>query len=162
VAADDSVSQASADNINPLLSDVFQEFKQDMEAGTGTEQDPETHYNLGLAFKEMGLAEEAIGEFQKVCQAIDQGQPFSQAIQAYTWLAQCLVSKGVPEASFKWYQRALLAAPDEQIKTAIYYELGQAYEAAGQKPEALKCFLEVYASNIDHRDVAERIRGLKS
>jgi len=162
VAADNSAGQASADSINPLLSDVFQEFKQDMEAGTGTELDPETHYNLGLAFKDMGLVEEAIGEFQKVCQAIDQGQPFSQAIQAYTWLAQCLVSKGVPEASFKWYQRALLAAPDEQIKTAIYYELGQAYEAAGQKPEALKCFLEVYASNIDHRDVAERIRGLKS
>jgi tetratricopeptide (TPR) repeat protein len=151
-----------ADNVNPLLSDVFEEFKQEMEAGTATEQDPETHYNLGLAFKEMGLVEEAIGEFQKVCQAIDQGQPFSQAIQAYTWLAHCLVSKGVPEASFKWYQRALLEAPDEEGKTAIYYELGQAYEAAGQKPEALKCFLEVYASNIDHRDVAERIRGLKS
>jgi tetratricopeptide (TPR) repeat protein len=161
-AADDSPSQASADNINPLLSDVFQEFKEEMEAGTATEQDPETHYSLGLAFKEMGLVEEAIGEFQKVCQAIDQGQPFSQTIQAYTWLAHCLVSKGVPEASFKWYQRALLAAPDEEVKTAIYYELGQAYEAAGQKPEALKCFLEVYASNIDHRDVAERIRGLKS
>jgi tetratricopeptide (TPR) repeat protein len=162
VAADEPSSQAAADNINPLLSDVFQEFKQEMEAGTATEQDPETHYNLGLAFKEMGLVEEAIGEFQKVCQAIDQGQPFSQTIQAYTWLAHCLVSKGVPEASFKWYQRALLAAPNEEVKTAIYYELGQAYEAAGQKAEALKCFLEVYASNIDHRDVAERIRGLKT
>ncbi len=161
-AAADSPSQASVDSINPLLSDVFQEFKQEMEAGTAADRDPETHYSLGLAFKDMGLVEEAIGEFQKVCQAIDQGQPFSQAIQAYTWLAQCLVSKGVPEAAFKWYQRALLAAPDEQVKTAIYYELGQAYEAAGQKPEALKCFLEVYASNIDHRDVAERIRGLKS
>jgi tetratricopeptide (TPR) repeat protein len=156
----DSVSQG--DDVNSLLSDVFQEFKQEMEAGEANEQDPETHYNLGLAFKEMGLVEEAIGEFQKVCQAIDQGRPFSQAIQAYTWLAQCLVSKGVPEASFKWYQRALLAAPDEQVRIAIYYELGQAYEAAGQKPEALKAYLEVYASNIDFREVAERIRGLKS
>ena len=148
--------------MNSLLSDVFQEFKQEMEAGEANEQDPETHYNLGLAFKEMGLVEEAIGEFQKVCQAIDQGLPFSQAIQAYTWLAQCLVSKGVPEASFKWYQRALLAAPDEQIGIAIYYELGQAYETAGQKSEALKAYLEVYASNIDFREVAIRIRELKS
>jgi tetratricopeptide (TPR) repeat protein len=163
VGAGDSLPRASAEeDINPLLSDVFQEFKQEMEAGAASEPDAETHYNLGLAFKEMGLVEEAIGEFQKVCQAIDQGQSFSQAIQAYTWLAHCLVAKGVPEASFKWYQRALQAASNEQVKTAIYYELGQAYEAAGQKPEALKCFLEVYASNIDHRDVAERIRGLKS
>ena len=158
----DSLPQVPLDDVNPLLSDVFQEFKQEMEAGAATEPDAETHYNLGLAFQEMGLVEEAIGEFQKVCQAIDQGQPFSQAIQAYTWLAHCLVAKGVPEASFKWYQRALQTAPNEQVKTAIYYELGQAYEAAGQKPEALKCFLEVYASNIDHRDVAERIKALRS
>lgn len=160
-STDDSVSRGG-DDVNSLLSDVFQEFKQEMEAGEANEQDPETHYNLGLAFKEMGLVEEAIGEFQKVCQAIDQGLPFSQAIQAYTWLAQCLVSKGVPEASFKWYQRALLAAPDEQVRIAIYYELGQAYEAAGQKSEALKAYLEVYASNIDFREVAIRIRELKS
>ena len=77
------------------LSDVFREFKAEMEVGT-TKEDPEVHYNLGLAFEDMGLLDEAIGEFQLVCQSIDQGQPFPDVLQAYTWLAQCLVAKGAP------------------------------------------------------------------
>jgi tetratricopeptide (TPR) repeat protein len=110
----------------------------------------------------MGLLDEAIGEFQMVCQAIDQGQPFPQVLQAYTWLAHCLVTKGAPEASFKWYQRALQAAPDDAARIAIQYELAEAYEAAGRKQEALSQYMEVYGSNIDYREVAQRIKALKS
>ena len=143
------------------LADVFQEFKDEVESGSAAE-DPEIHYNLGLAFQEMGLLDEAIGEFQKVCQAIEQGQPFPQILQAYTWLAHCLVSKGVPEASFRWYELALRAAPDNEARIAIRYELAEAYEAAGRKPEALGQYLEVYGSNIDYREVSQRIKALKS
>jgi tetratricopeptide (TPR) repeat protein len=145
-----------------MLQDLFEEFKEDMEEGSGQTEDPETHYNLGVAFKEMGLLDEAIGELQKVCQAIDHGQPFSQNMQAFTWLANCFLEKGVPEASFKWYQKALNEAGNEETRTAIHYELACAYEAAGMKPEALRHFMEVYSANIDYRDVAERIKHLKS
>jgi tetratricopeptide (TPR) repeat protein len=145
-----------------LLQDLFEEFKEDMEEGSGQTEDPETHYNLGVAFKEMGLLDEAIGELQKVCQAIDHGQPFSQSMQAFTWLANCFVEKGVPEASFKWYQKALSEATNEETRTAIHYELARAYEAAAMKPEALRHLMEVYSANIDYRDVAERIKHLKS
>ncbi len=145
-----------------LLHDLFEEFKEDMEEGSGQTEDPETHYNLGVAFKEMGLLDEAIGELQKVCQAIDHGQPFSQNMQAFTWLANCFVEKGVPEASFKWYQKALSEAGNDETRTAIHYELARAYEAAVMKPEALRHFMEVYSANIDYRDVAERIKQLKS
>jgi tetratricopeptide (TPR) repeat protein len=144
-----------------LLDDVFQEFKDEMEAESAKE-DPEIHYNLGLAFREMGLLDEAIGEFQKVCQAIDHGQPFAQILQVYTWLAHCLVAKGVPEASFRWYERALRAAPDDEARTAIHYELAEAYEAAGRKQEALSEYMEVYGANIDYREVSQRIKALKS
>jgi tetratricopeptide (TPR) repeat protein len=145
-----------------LLQDLFEEFKEDMEEGAGQTEDPETHYNLGVAFKEMGLLDEAIGELQKVCQAIDRGQPFGQNMQAFTWLANCFLEKGVPEASFKWYQKALNEAGNEETRTAIHYELACAYEAAGMKAEALRHFMEVYSANIDYRDVAERIKHLKS
>src|SRR6185369_4103870 len=73
------------------LSDMFSEFKEDAEETAGQAEDPDTHYNLGIAFKEMGLLDEAIGELQKVCHAVDRGAGFSQPIQALTWLAQCLV-----------------------------------------------------------------------
>jgi tetratricopeptide (TPR) repeat protein len=145
-----------------MLDDLFQEFKEEM-GDTGVEQeDPETHYNLGVAFKEMGLLDEAIGELQKVCQAVERGASFSQTIQAYTWLANCFVEKGVPEASFKWYELALGIARDNESKLAIHYEIAAAYEAAGFRREALGHYMEVYTTNIDYRDVGERIKALRS
>jgi tetratricopeptide (TPR) repeat protein len=146
------------------LAEMFGELKQDLESGSSTtEEDPETHYNLGIAFREMGLLDEAIGELQKTCQAVDRGHPFPQVMQTYTWLAQCFLDKGVPEAAIRWYQKALaVASIDEDTRTALHYELAAAYEAAGDRPSALKHFMEVYGRNIDYRDVAERIKPLKS
>ncbi|MGA8835791.1 MAG: tetratricopeptide repeat protein [Candidatus Sulfotelmatobacter sp.] len=146
------------------LAEMFGELKQDLESGSAAaEEDPETHYNLGIAFREMGLLDEAIGELQKTCQAVDRGHPFPQVMQTYTWLAQCFLDKGVPEAAIRWYQKALDATGiDEETRTALHYELASACELAGDKPSALKHFMEVYGRNIDYRDVAERIKPLKS
>jgi tetratricopeptide (TPR) repeat protein len=155
----------SQEEASSALSDMFAEFKEDVEQGVDSSEpeDPDTHYNLGVAFKEMGLLDEAIGELQKVCHAIDRGQEFTQIMQAYTWLAHCFVEKGVPEASVKWYEKALkVASADEQAKMAVHYELAAAHEAAGNKKAALDNFMEVYGSNIDYRDVAERIKALKA
>jgi|HubBroStandDraft_1064217.scaffolds.fasta_scaffold00429_21 tetratricopeptide (TPR) repeat protein len=146
------------------LAEMFGELKHDLEVGASTtEGDPETHYNLGIAFREMGLLDEAIGELQKTCQAVDRGHPFPQVMQTYTWLAQCFLDKGLPQAAIRWYDKALNAPGiDEETRTALHYELAAAYEAAGDKPSALKHFMEVYGRNIDYRDVAERIKPLKS
>ena len=147
------------------LADMFGELKHELEEETATsaDEDPETHYNLGVAFREMGLLDEAIGELQKVCQAVDRGHPFPQIMQTYTWLAQCFLDKGVPEAAIRWYEQALkLPDLDQETRMALHYELGSSYEGAGDKSSALHHFMEVYGSNIDYRDVAERIKALKS
>ena len=146
------------------LADMFGELKQELEDdAANTQEDPETHYNLGVAFREMGLLDEAIGELQKVCQAVDRGHDFPQLMQTYTWLAQCFLDKGVPEAAIRWYERALkLHGIDQETRTALNYELASSYEAAGNKTVALNHFMEVYGHNIDYRDVAERIKALKS
>jgi tetratricopeptide (TPR) repeat protein len=146
-----------------VLSDLFDEFKEDAEASATEAEDPETHYNLGIAFKEMGLLDEAIGELQKVCHAVERGHPFTQSIQAYTWLAQCLVDKGVPQAAVRWYEKALqVSGINEDSRLAVYYDLGCAYETAGNQRKAYETFMEVYSSNIDYRDVADRIKTLKT
>ena len=146
------------------LAEMFGELKQDLEADVASaDEDPETHYNLGIAFREMGLLDEAIGELQKACQSFDRGRPFPQIMQTYTWLAQCFLEKAVPEAAVRWYERALqVPTIDNETRTALNYELASAYEAAGDKPSALKYFMDVYGSNIDYRDVSERIKALKS
>ena len=83
-------------------------------------------------------------------------------MQAYTWLAQCFLDKGVPEAAVRWYERALnLPSIDQETRTALHYELASSFESAGNRPAALSNFLEVYGSNIDYRDVAERIKALR-
>jgi len=153
-----------ADSASVDLADMFGELKHELEEGAGnTQEDPETHYNLGVAFREMGLLDEAIGELQKVCQAVDRGHEFPQLMQTYTWLAQCFLDKGVPEAAIRWYETALkLPRIDEETRTALNYELASSYEAAGNKAVALKHFMDVYGSNIDYRDVGERIKALKS
>jgi len=146
------------------LAEMFGELKQDLEADVAsTDEDPETHYNLGIAFREMGLLDEAIGELQKACQSFEHGKPFPQIMQTYTWLAQCFLEKGVPEAAVRWYDKALnVPGIDGETRVALHYELASAYETAGDKPSALRHFMDVYGTNIDYRDVAERIKALKS
>ena len=150
-------------NATSGLAGLFAEFKQEVEATTGENDDPETHYNLGVAFKEMGLLDEAIGELQKVCKAIEQGHSFSQVIEAYTWLADCFVQNGMPEAGVHWYEKALqMPGLDNEGVMAIHYELACAYEAAGDLAAARCHFMRVLSINIDYRDVSERIKNLKS
>ena len=146
------------------LADMFGEIRHELEEETtSSDEDPETHYNLGVAFREMGLLDEAIGELQKVCQAVDHGHPFPQVMQTYTWLAQCFLDKGVPEAAIRWYEKALkLPNLDQETRMALHYELAASYETAQDKTSALRYFMEVYGSNIDYRDVSERIKALKS
>jgi tetratricopeptide (TPR) repeat protein len=146
------------------LAEMFGELKQDLEADVASaDEDPETHYNLGIAFREMGLLDEAIGELQKACQSFDHGHAFPQIMQAYTWLAQCFLEKSVPEAAVRWYDKALnVPGIDGETQVALHYELASAYEAAGDKASALRHFMDVYGNNIDYRDVAERIKALKS
>lgn len=154
---------APVEDTGSALADILSDLQEETAEAAEPEEDPETHYNLGIAFKEMGLLDEAIGELQKVCRAVDNGHSFSQPIQAYTWLAQCLVDKGAPEAAVRWYQKALkIPALDDSSRCAIYYDLAAAYEAFGDKKSALANFMEVYGSNIDFRDVASRIKTLKS
>jgi tetratricopeptide (TPR) repeat protein len=160
-AAKASEAQAkSAAHDDFSIDAIFNEFRADVEK-PGVD-DMESQYNLGLALKDMGLLDEAIGELQKVCNAVDRGARFAEAVQAYTWLAHCFVERGFPQAAFKWYQKALqLPGLDSEAVVAIHYDLAQAYERAGIKEHALEHFMSAYAGNIDYRDVAERVHSLQ-
>jgi tetratricopeptide (TPR) repeat protein len=158
--------QPDESGANVDLANIFGDLKQELEeetAAISADEDPETHYNLGVAFREMGLLDEAIGELQKVCQYVEKGNSFPHVMQTYTWLAQCFLDQGVPDAAVNWYERALtLPNLDGETRTALHYELASAFEAAGDKPAALRHFTTVYGSNIDYRDITERIKALKS
>ncbi len=140
------------------LKEVFDEFRAELGEMGAEDEDLETHYNLGIAFREMGLLEEAIGEFQKVAKANDRGKAFRYAMQCCTLLGLAFVEKGQPAIAAIWYERALQTPGiDSESKLALRYDLGVAQESAGDLDAALKSFSQVYAVNIDYRDVADRI-----
>jgi hypothetical protein len=148
-------------NLNQL-EEVFQEFRSDLGEMGDEDEDLETHYNLGIAYREMGLLDEAISEFQKVAKAVQRGKPFRYAMQCSTLLGLTFIDKGEPQIATVWYSRALeIPGLDQETILALRYDLGLAQELAGETRDALSSFRQVYAVNIDYRDVAERIATLQ-
>jgi pilus assembly protein FimV len=155
-----SPQEAAAENLNQL-AEVFQEFRSELGEMGEEDEDLETHYNLGIAYREMGLLDEAIGEYQKVAKAIHKGKQFPYAMNCYTLLALSFLEKGEAKVASIWYQKALdVPGLDSESILALRYDLGVALEAAGDSDSALDCFRQVYAQNIDYRDVADRIATL--
>ncbi len=142
------------------LKEVFDEFRAEL-GELEEDEDPETHYNLGIAYREMGLVEEAISEFQKVAKMIQNSKSFRYTMQCYTLLGLCFMGRQEPKIGAMWYKKAL-AMPnlDQESVLALLYDLGVAQETAGEPAAALDSFKQVYAMNIDYRDVASRISDL--
>src|SRR5262249_41259553 len=122
------VAPAAAGEHAPL-QEVFDEFRADLGEMGGEEEDLETHYNLGIAFREMGLLEEAISEFQKVAKANEKGRAFRYAMQCCTLLGLSFMEKGQPGIAAIWYQRALgTPGVDGESALALRYDLGVAQD----------------------------------
>jgi len=157
-----SVPPVTVEALNQL-SEVFQEFRNEIgEEGADENEDLETHYNLGIAYREMGLLDEAIGEFQKVAKAVQKGKPFAYSMNCSTLLALSFAEKGEPKIAALWYQRALdTPGLDQEATLALRYDLAVSLEQAGESNAALDSFRQVYAMNIDYRDVADRIAVLQ-
>jgi tetratricopeptide (TPR) repeat protein len=144
------------------LKEVFDDFRAELGEMGAEDEDLETHYNLGTAFREMGLVDEAISEFQKVAKATENGKPFRYGMQCCTLLGLAFMEKGQPSIAAIWYERALHTPGIEpESVLALRYDLGVAQESAGEPEAALKSFSQVYAMNIDYRDVADRIAALQ-
>ena len=104
---------------------MFQEFRSELGELNDEDEDLETHYNLGIAYREMGLLDEAIGEFQKVAKAVQKGKPFRYSMNCATLLALSFMDKGEPKIASLWYQRALeVPGLDQEAVLALRYDLG--------------------------------------
>lgn len=153
---------AASDGAAAELRSLLDEFDGESESADKPADDEQTHYNLGVAFREMGLLDEAIGEFQKVVNGMVSTRFGPHFLQGCTLLASCFMDKEMPAIAAKWYLRALDAPGlDYEGTLAVYYDLGMAFQQAGDTTAALEKFTEVYSQNINYRDVAEKIRILR-
>jgi tetratricopeptide (TPR) repeat protein len=138
------------------IEELFKEFQRGV-AEQVQEEDYDTHFNLGLAYREMGLLDEAIGEFQLSVKAPE------FLVESASMIGACFLDKGLPDQSIEWYGRALTAPGlPMEMELGLRYELGRAHEAAGNTAAALASFSEVLAINPAFRDVMARVSKLRS
>lgn len=136
------------------FAEMLRRFKRAVQQNLDVE-DYEAHYDLGVAYKEMGLLDEAIAEFQKALRG-------SQRVRAYEALGQCFVEKGQYDIAAALLQRALEGpGVDDHQLVGVLYLLGFAAEQTGRASDALRYYQRVFAVDIEFRDVAQRIRAME-
>ena len=119
--------------------------------------DMESHYNLGIAYREMGLLDDAISEFEK-------------AEKEPSRYVDCQTLKGLSYSDKEDYGNAeimfqqALDSPylEEMQRLNLGYELGLLYERAGRANDALISFQDVLSQDSNYRDVRDRVKTLKA
>jgi tetratricopeptide (TPR) repeat protein len=136
------------------FQEMLARFKQGIDENID-EGDFQSHYDLGVAFKEMGLLDEAIAELQKALRAPEGKLRSSEA------LGVCFMEKEAYVVAESILRRALeLPASGDQERLGVLYWLGRALEELGKRAEARELYGRVYAVDIRFRDVGERSKAL--
>jgi tetratricopeptide (TPR) repeat protein len=137
------------------LEDLVAAFKKGVEQEVDAD-DFETHYNLAIAYREMGLIDEAIGEFQFAAKSPD------FFVKCCSMLGFCFREKGMTDLAVKWYSRGIEeGAGDEEELLGLRYDLAALLQEAGEGQRAMELFTEIYGANAKYRDVAERLSSLR-
>ncbi|HET6329735.1 MAG TPA: tetratricopeptide repeat protein [Holophagaceae bacterium] len=133
------------------VDELFDAFRMGVEEQVKGD-DYDTHYNLGIAYKEMMLIDPAIDEFKKVLRDPE------RTLECCSMLSICEQARGNFDAAMEWLVKGIKAPgfpPEDSI--GLRYDLGEMYLQTGDKAAALQEYRQVYDLDPDYRDVASRI-----
>jgi tetratricopeptide (TPR) repeat protein len=150
-----AASQVTSSMVDVDVDQVFAKFKAGVKAQV-QEADSATHYDLGVAYKEMGLIGEAVTEFEQAAR-----DPHRECM-CYAMIGLIYLERNDVDRAAESYVRALSA----QSKTVeqemnLYYDLGTVYEMKNDRKEALYYFQKIARRDPGYRDVADRIAALE-
>lgn len=160
---EEPVAEQTPNNNKPF--DFLGEFRDELgleDDFSQTDGDYETHYHLAIAYKEMGLMEESIKEFQDAINLVHPEDGTRRFFQCANLLGLCFMEKQMPNLAIMWYRRGLETKnlnDDEQ--QALLYEIANAYESGGEEDKARDYFEKVYAVDVDYRDTSRRLQNLQ-
>jgi tetratricopeptide (TPR) repeat protein len=120
------------------------------------EGDVDTHYDLGLAYKEMALYDDAIKAFEQALRAP------GREVGCRVMIGMCLREQGNPSEAVHQFKQGLHAEPSERERQSLYYEIGITYEAIGDDAEALYFFEMVLKRDPTFADAATRAERLRA
>lgn len=156
MAAEEEMVSEAAGNLDSEadLEDVFREFQKGV-AEQLSEEDADTHFNLGIAYKEMGLLPEAIREFQIASRSDD------FFVEGCSMIGICYSEQGMWEQAASWYSKALsFTGLNPQSTLALKYDFANALESSGDQGGALEVFQEILSTDSSFRDAAQRFELL--
>ena len=133
------------------VDELFSAFREGVEKQVKGD-DYDTHYNLGIAYKEMMLIDPAIEEFK-----IAMGDP-ERTLECCSMLSICEQARGDLAAAVEWLRQGILAPgfpPEDSI--GLRYDLAEIYLQQGHTGMASEEFKAVYDMDADYRDVAARL-----
>ena len=133
------------------VAKIVEEFRKGVSENLSSE-DSDTHYNLGIAYLEMGLLDDAIAAFQTAAK-MD-----THRMQSCSMLGRCLREKGLVEQAIEWYLRGL-GTPDvsDQEELGFLYEIADCHAALGDRDSAYDGFAKICGIDSGYRDVAARM-----
>lgn len=136
------------------FEEIFSQFKKGIEETLGDEE-YETHYNLGIAYKDMGLYDDAIREFE----AGTRDPALAQ--DSYSLMAMCYAEKKDFESAVTAIEKALAVSP-EGNRTGLYYQLGEVRERQKFWSEAVIAYEQVQQRDPSFEGIAEAVERVKS
>jgi tetratricopeptide (TPR) repeat protein len=136
------------------FQEILEQFKRGIDQNIESD-DYQSHYDLGVAFKEMGLLDEAIAEFQKALRSPEGRLRTSEA------LGICFYDKSQYAISETVLRRAAETVDGgDDAKIGLLYWLGRAAEAQGKTADALGAYERALAVDIRFMDLSDRMHRL--
>ena len=118
--------------------------------------DMESHYNLGIAYREMGLFDDAISEFAKA-----ESDP-ARHVDCLTLKGLCFSDQGDFTNAESMFKKALDSEHlEDNQRLSLGYELGSLYERSEQYDVSLSSYLSVFEQDADYRDVRGKVSALQ-
>jgi tetratricopeptide (TPR) repeat protein len=148
----------ATDDFQYSVEDVLREFKKGVER-TVRPEDIETHYDLGIAYREMGLLDEAIGEFDMAAKGAT-GKP--READCLATIGECLKGKGdLAGAAVVFEKASQIGGVRPETRLNLFFEIGVVREELEDLLAAITAYEKVVALDPKYRDVAERLARLR-
>ena len=137
------------------FEDLLEEFKEGVLENI-EDTDFDSHYDLGITYKEMGLLEEAVQEFEKASKG-------KQAkLKSTEMLALCLIEKGDLTGAENVISEAISIGGHDDIEyLGLKYSLAQIYERINKNEEAAQLFKEIIGTDTGFKDAKAKLRELE-
>jgi tetratricopeptide (TPR) repeat protein len=143
------------------LQSLFEELEGEL--SESDEADFQSHYNVGQAYFDIELFDDAVEEFQLAYRSLQNASSHPRAFQCCMMLGRCFHFKEMPRPALIWLRRALdsQGRADDEYREARYL-LANVHADLGERERALELYEQIARSAPDYKDIAEKIAKITS